>query len=42
MSFDGATDPLATPYLDADTVERVVRDTDPLERNAAITRGYGG
>ena len=40
MNLDGATDPLASPYLDVDTVERVVGDADPLTRNAAITRGY--
>jgi hypothetical protein len=33
-------DPLATPYLDAAFVERVIAIPDPLERNAAITRGY--
>ena len=40
MSSDGATDPQTTPFLDLDTVERVVRDADPLTRNASITRGY--
>jgi hypothetical protein len=34
------TDPLATPYLDEATIERVVTTADPLARNAAITRGY--
>ena len=33
-------DPLQTPYLDPDTIERVVAMPDPLARNAAITRGY--
>lgn len=33
-------DPLATPYLDPAFVARVVAISDPLERNAAITRGY--
>jgi hypothetical protein len=40
MRFDGAAEAQATPYLDVDTVEGVVLNTDPLERNAAITRGY--
>jgi hypothetical protein len=40
MRFDGAANPLDTLYLDVDTVERVVRNADPLARNAAITRGY--
>jgi hypothetical protein len=35
-----ARDPLATPYLDPATVERVVAMEDVLARNAAITRGY--
>jgi hypothetical protein len=33
-------DPLATPYLDPATIERVVAMDDVLARNAAITRGY--
>ena len=33
-------DPLATPYLETGAIERVVGIADPLERNAAITRGY--
>lgn len=33
-------DPLATPYLDPAHVARVVALSDPLARNAAITRGY--
>jgi hypothetical protein len=33
-------DPLATPYLDPVTIERVVAMDDVLQRNAAITRGY--
>jgi hypothetical protein len=37
---DATPDPPATPYLDPEVVERVVRMPDPLARNAAITRGY--
>jgi hypothetical protein len=33
-------DPFDTPYLDPVFVARVVAIPDPLERNAAITRGY--
>lgn len=33
-------DPLATPYLDPATIDRVVAMDDVLARNAAITRGY--
>jgi hypothetical protein len=33
-------DPLESPYLDPETVERVVAIEDVLVRNAAITRGY--
>jgi len=33
-------DPLATPYLDPATIQRVVAMDDVLARNAAITRGY--
>ena len=33
-------DPLATPYLETAEIERVAGIADPLERNAAITRGY--
>ena len=40
MSLEGAADPLASPFLDAGTVEDVARIADPLERNAAITHGY--
>ncbi len=39
-TMPAASDPLATPYLDASMIERVVALHDPLERNAAITRGY--
>jgi hypothetical protein len=39
MPAPGA-DPLATPYLDPATIERVVAMDDVLARNAAITRGY--
>jgi hypothetical protein len=40
MVMAAPRDPLATPFLDAAFVARVVAITDPLERNAAITRGY--
>jgi hypothetical protein len=33
-------DPLASPYLDLDTIRRIVTMDDVLARNAAITRGY--
>jgi hypothetical protein len=40
MTDTAAGGSLATPYLDLETIDRVVRMPDPLARNAAITRGY--